>query len=49
MTDLPPFLLSRDRILHGLSANDLAKRVRSGALVRVRHGVYVDTDQDGGP
>jgi len=42
MTDLPPFLLSRDRILHGLSANDLAKRVRSGALVRVRHGVYVD-------
>ena len=42
MTDLPPFLLSRDRILHGLSANDLAKRVRSGALVRVRHGVYID-------
>ena len=42
MTELPPFLLSRDRILHGLSANDLAKRVRSGTLVRVRHGVYVD-------
>ncbi|MDP9988019.1 hypothetical protein J2S98_003197 [Arthrobacter oryzae] len=42
MTNLPPFLLSRDRILHGFSANDLAKRVRCGALVRVRHGVYVD-------
>jgi hypothetical protein len=42
MTDLPPFLLSRDRVLHGLSANDLAKGVRSGALVRVRHGVYID-------
>ena len=42
MTELPPFLLSRDRILHGLSANDLAKRVRSGTLVRVWHGVYVD-------
>ncbi|MFC8521980.1 hypothetical protein [Pseudarthrobacter sp. NPDC057230] len=42
MTDLPPLLLSRDRNLHGLSANDLAKRVRSGALVRVRHGIYID-------
>jgi len=42
MADLPPLLLSRDRLLHGLSANDLAKRVRAGALVRVRHGVYID-------
>jgi hypothetical protein len=42
MTDLPPLLLSRDRNLLGLSANDLAKRVRSGALVRVRHGIYID-------
>jgi len=42
MTELPPFLLSRDRILHGLSANDLAKHARAGLLVRVRHGVYVD-------
>lgn len=42
MTDLPPLLLTRDRNLHGLSANVLAKRVRSGALVRVRHGVCVD-------
>lgn len=42
MTELPPLLLTRDRNLHGLSADDLAKRVRSGALVRVRHGVYVD-------
>lgn len=42
MLDLPPLLLSRDRILHGLTPNELAKRVRSGALARVRHGVYVD-------
>ena len=42
MTELPPFLLSRDRLLHGLSANELAKRVRAGLLVRVRHGVYID-------
>src|SRR5215207_4961316 len=42
MPDLPPLLLSRDRLLHGLSPNELAKRVKSGALVRVRHGVYVD-------
>lgn len=42
MADLPPLLLSRERLLHGLSANDLAKRVRAGALVRVRHGVYID-------
>ncbi|MBT2565293.1 type IV toxin-antitoxin system AbiEi family antitoxin domain-containing protein [Arthrobacter sp. ISL-85] len=42
MTDLPPFLLSRNRELHGLSANDLAKRVRAGTLVRVRHGVYIE-------
>ncbi|TLM72941.1 type IV toxin-antitoxin system AbiEi family antitoxin domain-containing protein [Pseudarthrobacter sp. NamB4] len=42
MPDLPPLLLSRDRILHGLTPNELAKRVKAGALVRVRHGVYVD-------
>ena len=42
MPDLPPLLLSRDRLLHGLVPNELAKRVRSGALVRVRHGIYVD-------
>ena len=42
MPDLPPLLLSRDRLLHGLVPNELAKRVRSGALVRVRHGIYAD-------
>ncbi|WP_142039566.1 hypothetical protein [Arthrobacter sp. SLBN-100] len=42
MPDLPPLLLSRDRLLHGLTPNELAKRVKAGALVRVRHGVYVD-------
>lgn len=42
MADLPPLLLSRDRVLHGLTPNDLAKRVRSGGLVRIRQGVYID-------
>ncbi|PTT62170.1 type IV toxin-antitoxin system AbiEi family antitoxin domain-containing protein [Arthrobacter sp. HMWF013] len=42
MTDLPPLLLSRERLLHGLTPNDLAKRVKAGTLVRVRHGVYTE-------
>lgn len=42
MPDLPPLLLSRDRMVHGLTPNELAKRVRAGHLVRVRHGVYTD-------
>jgi hypothetical protein len=42
MTDLPPLFLSRDRVLHRLTPNDLAKRVKAGNLVRVRHGVYTD-------
>lgn len=42
MTDLPPLLLARDRALHGLTPNDLAKRIKAGSLVRVRHGVYTD-------
>lgn len=42
MQDLPPLFLSRDRILRGLNSNDIAKRVKAGTLVRVRHGVYVD-------
>ncbi|MCO4253120.1 hypothetical protein [Pseudarthrobacter raffinosi] len=36
MTDLPPLLLARDRVLHGLTPNDLAKRVKAGSLVRVQ-------------
>lgn len=42
MPDLPQLLLSRDRILHGLTPNELARRVKSGALFRVRQGVYAD-------
>ncbi|MFJ5978974.1 hypothetical protein [Pseudarthrobacter oxydans] len=42
MTDLPPLLLSRDRLLHGLTPDELAKRVKAGTLVRIRHGVYTD-------
>ncbi|WP_043429969.1 type IV toxin-antitoxin system AbiEi family antitoxin domain-containing protein [Arthrobacter sp. FB24] len=42
MNDLPTLLLARDRLLHGLTAKDLARRAASGALVRIRHGVYVD-------
>jgi hypothetical protein len=42
MTDLPPLILSRDRVQHGLSPNELAKRVKVGSLVRVRQGVYTE-------
>jgi hypothetical protein len=42
MTELPPLILARDRILHSLTAKELARRCASGQLIRVRHGVYVD-------
>ncbi|WP_461187597.1 hypothetical protein [Arthrobacter sp. Z4-13] len=42
MPDLLPLFLSRERILHGVTPNELTKRVKAGALVRVRHGVYAD-------
>jgi hypothetical protein len=42
MTELPRLLLARDRILHSLTAKELARRCVSGQLIRVRHGVYVD-------
>ena len=42
MTDLPQLLLARDRIQHGLTAKELAKRMKAGSLVRIRHGVYTD-------
>jgi hypothetical protein len=42
MPDLPPLLLARDRVLHGLTPDELAKRVKAGALIRIRHGVYTD-------
>lgn len=42
MTDFPPLFLARDRVFHGLTPNELAKRVKAGTLARVRHGVYTD-------
>lgn len=41
MADLPPLVLSRDRITQGFTAHEIAKRVKAGSLIRVRHGVYV--------
>jgi hypothetical protein len=42
MTELPRLILTREHIEHGLTAKELARRCRSGALVRLRQGVYVD-------
>lgn len=42
MPDLPLLLLSRDRHFHGLTSDELSRRVRSGGLARIRHGVYTD-------
>ena len=42
MNELPRLVLARDYVQQGLTPKELAKRCRSGALVRVRHGVYVD-------
>ena len=42
MTDLPRLILARDRIQQGLTPKMLARQCGSGALVRLRHGVYVD-------
>lgn len=42
MTELPRLILARDHIQHGLTPKDLARRSSAGALVRIRHGVYVD-------
>lgn len=42
MPDIPPLLLSRDRVLLGITPNELAKRVKAGTLVRLRHGVYTE-------
>jgi hypothetical protein len=42
MPDLPSLTLSRDRTVHGLTPNQLAKLVKSGTLVRLRQGVYTD-------
>jgi hypothetical protein len=42
MNELPRLILAREHVQQGLTPKELAKRCRSGALVRVRHGVYVD-------
>ncbi|XAS63517.1 type IV toxin-antitoxin system AbiEi family antitoxin domain-containing protein [Micrococcaceae bacterium Sec5.8] len=42
MNELPKLILAREHIQHGLTPKELASRCRSGALVRVRRGVYVD-------
>lgn len=42
MNELPRLILTRDQIQRGLNPKQLASRCRSGALVRLRQGVYVD-------
>ncbi|XAS66610.1 type IV toxin-antitoxin system AbiEi family antitoxin domain-containing protein [Micrococcaceae bacterium Sec5.7] len=42
MTELPRLILTRECVQQGVTAKDLAQRCKSGALIRVRHGVYVD-------
>lgn len=42
MKELPRLILAREHVQQGLTPKELAKRCRSGVLVRVRQGVYVD-------
>ena len=42
MAELPRLVLARDHIQQGLTPKMMARRHSSGALVRLRHGVYVD-------
>lgn len=42
MSELPRLLLAREHLQLGLTPQQLAARCRAGALMRVRHGVYVD-------
>lgn len=42
MTELPRLILASEHLHHGLTPKELARRCKSGALVRLRHGVYVD-------
>lgn len=42
MSELPKLILTRENIQQGLTPKELARRCHSGALVRVRRGVYVD-------
>ena len=42
MTRLPRLILSRDHLFHGTTLKELARSAKTGALHRVRQGVYVD-------
>lgn len=42
MRDLPPLILARNRTEIGASVRPLSSALKSGSLVRVRHGVYVE-------
>lgn len=42
MTELPRLILAREHVQQGLTPKELARRCRSGSLVRVRQGIYVD-------
>lgn len=42
MNDLPRLILTREHLQQGVTPKELVRRCKSGALVRVRHGIYVD-------
>ncbi|MFP3461993.1 type IV toxin-antitoxin system AbiEi family antitoxin domain-containing protein [Arthrobacter globiformis] len=42
MAELPRLVLAREHIQQGLTPKMLARRCATGALIRLRHGVYVD-------
>ncbi|QCB96589.1 hypothetical protein E5206_06315 [Arthrobacter sp. PAMC25564] len=42
MNELPRLILTRDHLQQGVTPKELARRCKSGALVRVRQGIYVD-------
>ncbi|WP_427006427.1 hypothetical protein [Pseudarthrobacter sp. H2] len=42
MNELPRLILTREHMQQGVTPKELAHRCRSGALVRVRQGIYVD-------
>ncbi|WP_314194875.1 type IV toxin-antitoxin system AbiEi family antitoxin domain-containing protein [uncultured Arthrobacter sp.] len=47
MAELPRLILAREHMQQGLTPRILARRCSSGALVRLRHGVYVDGEAGG--
>lgn len=44
MTDLPRLVLAKDLALIGASSRPLSAAAKSGRLLRLRHGVYVERD-----